>query len=208
MMKISIITPSYNQGEFIEQNINSVLSQDYDHYEHIVVDGGSKDQTVDILQKYPSLIWVSEKDNGQADALSKGFNMSTGDIIGWINSDDYYEPNIFKLVLEQFEDPKVNWIVGNLTRVFEQTNKTVPDHSPLVTYEQLLDNPDIVRQQCTFFRRQALQDVGLWDASFYMVMDYDLWIRLAKLNPPKMLGHNLAYFRFHEAQKTSHGNIL
>jgi cellulose synthase/poly-beta-1,6-N-acetylglucosamine synthase-like glycosyltransferase len=151
---------------------------------------------------------VSEKDKGQADALSKGFAMCSGDIIGWINSDDYYQPDIFKQIVEQFSDPEVKWLVGNLTQVFEGTNTVIAAKSPTITYANLLQNPDIVRQQSTFFRRQILEEVGLWNSGFYMVMDFDLWVRLSKISAPKMLDCNLAYFRFHEAQKTSHGNIL
>ena len=101
-MKISIITPSFNQARFIEQTILSVLRQDYPCVEHIVVDGGSTDGTIDIMRRYPHLIWSSEADNGQADALNKGLSKATGDIIGWINSDDYYADNIFAEVEGSF----------------------------------------------------------------------------------------------------------
>jgi glycosyltransferase involved in cell wall biosynthesis len=99
---ISIITPSFNQGAYIEQTILSVLHQDYGHVEHIVVDGGSTDATLDVLRRYPHLKWVSEKDRGQADALNKGLALAKGDIIGWVNSDDYYQDNIFGSVVGHF----------------------------------------------------------------------------------------------------------
>src|ERR1700691_3409482 len=100
---ISIITPSFNQGAYMEQTIQSVLNQHCGRVEHIVVDGGSADDTVDILKKYPHLIWVSEKDRGQADALTKGLALAKGDIIGWVNSDDYYQDNIFAAVVSHFQ---------------------------------------------------------------------------------------------------------
>lgn len=101
--KISVITVSFNQAAFIEQNIRSVLAQNYDNFEHIVVDGGSSDGTVEILKKYPHLKWVSEPDNGQTDGLCKGFARASGEIIAWINSDDFYAPGIFVAVAEALE---------------------------------------------------------------------------------------------------------
>lgn len=202
MIKLSIITPSYNQGQYIEENIISVLNQNYSNYEHIIIDGGSTDNTVDILKKYSHLKWVSEKDNGQADALNKGLKIATGDIIGWINSDDYYEENIFASVVSNFSDEQVDWVVGNLTRLLENKKLFVPDKSKKVTYEALLRDPDIVRQQATFFRHSALNAVGGFNPTFHLVMDLDLWLRMAKISSPLMVNANWAYFRLHEAQKT------
>ena len=208
-LKFSIITPSYNQALYIEQTILSVAKQTNVEKEHIVVDGGSKDGTVDVLKRYPHLIWVSEKDKGQADALRKGLKLVTGDIVGWINSDDYYEEGIFESVAKHFEDPKTMWVIGNLSLVFEGDHQeVVEDTSPQVTYQQLLRDPDIVRQQPTFFRREFLLRVGGWNPIYFMVMDYDLWLRLAKESTPKMVNETWAYFRMHTLQKTSHANIL
>jgi glycosyltransferase involved in cell wall biosynthesis len=205
--KVSIITPSYNQAAYIEQTIESVQAQDYPDAEHIIVDGGSSDGTVEILRRYGHLIWISEKDRGQADALNKGLALATGDIVGWINSDDYYEKHVFKTVVDYFSDPSTMWIVGNLSYVEGDGARVLPDKSPEVTYERLLRNPDVVRQQPTFFRRSFLDRAGGWDPEFFMVMDFDLWVRLAKLSPPKMVDRNLAYFRLHSNQKSSFGNL-
>jgi glycosyltransferase involved in cell wall biosynthesis len=111
--KISIITPSYNSGQHIEDAINSVLGQEYERFEHIVVDGGSEDNTVEILGKYPHVKWVSEPDNGQSHAMNKGFAMSSGDIIGYLNADDYYLPGAFKSVLHYFEED-ADCVVGKV----------------------------------------------------------------------------------------------
>lgn len=205
---ISIITPSFNQGAYIEQTIQSVLNQNCGRVEHIVVDGGSTDDTVDILKKYPHLIWVSEKDRGQADALTKGLALAKGDIIGWVNSDDYYQDNIFAAVVSHFQRTDAQWVVGNLANVFDDGLEVVFRQSPKITFDALVREPDIVRQQSTFFRREALTSVGAWNADRYMVMDYDLWIRLAKVSPPVMVNENWAYFRNHAAQKSGLGNIL
>ena len=208
-IKFSIITPSYNQGPFIEQTILSVVNQPSIEKEHIVVDGGSNDETVSVLKKYPHLKWTSEKDKGQADALSKGLKLVTGDIVGWLNSDDYYEDSIFESVARQFEDPETMWVIGNLSFVYEGAQQeVVADTSPQVTYQRLLHNPDIVRQQPTFFRREFLLRAGGWNPDYFMIMDYDLWLRLAKESAPKMVSETWAYFRMHALQKTSHTNIL
>lgn len=100
----SVVTVSLNHGRFIEKNIRSVLAQDYPHFEHIIVDGGSTDETVDILKKYPHLKWTSESDRGQSHALNKGFARAKGDIIAWLNSDDYYAPKIFPVIAQALKD--------------------------------------------------------------------------------------------------------
>jgi glycosyltransferase involved in cell wall biosynthesis len=205
---ISIITPSFNQAAYIEQTIQSVLNQNCRRVEHIVVDGGSTDDTVDILKRYPHLIWVSEKDHGQADALTKGLALAKGDIIGWVNSDDYYQDNIFAAVVSHFQRTDAQWVVGNLANVFDDSLEVVFRQSPTITFDALVRDPDIVRQQSTFFRREVLTSVGAWNADRYMVMDYDLWIRLAKVSPPVMVNENWAYFRNHAAQKSGLDNIL
>ena len=118
MLKISIITVSYNQGEFIRQNIESVLSKDYPNFEHIIIDGGSTDGTVDILKEYPHLNWVSEKDRGQSDGLNKGFKKATGDIIVWINSDDMLCPGALCTINDYFEsNPDKSVLTGNIVLV-------------------------------------------------------------------------------------------
>jgi glycosyltransferase involved in cell wall biosynthesis len=205
---LSIITPSFNQGAYIEQTIQSVLHQDYQRVEHIVIDGGSTDSTVGILKRYPHLIWVSEKDRGQADALNKGLALAKGDIVGWINSDDYYRPNIFGSVAAHFRGSRARWVVGNIADVFDDGSPIAFRRSPTITYDALIRDPDIVRQQAAFFLGETLKSVGAWDADRYMVMDYDLWIRLAKVSPPIMIDEDWACFRNHAAQKTGHANIL
>lgn len=207
-LKFSIITPSYNQGPFIAQTIQSVANQPGIEKEHIVMDGGSNDETIEVLKKYPHLKWASEKDKGQADALSKGIKLATGDIVGWINSDDYYEEGIFESVARHFEDPQTMWVIGNLSYVYDSTQEVIADVSPQVTYQRLVSDPDIVRQQPTFFRKEFLLRVGGWNPAYFMVMDYDLWLRLAKESTPKMVDETWAYFRMHALQKTSYTNVL
>lgn len=206
--RITILTPSFNQGAYIEQNIWSVMNQNYADVEHLVIDGGSTDNTVETLKRYPHLRWVSEKDGGQADALNKGLAMATGEIIGWINSDDYYEENILADVVEQFADPDVQWVVGNLTMVWEGLDLKVTSTSTPVTFGRLVANADIVAQQPTFFRKSAILTAGGWNRDLHMVMDFDLWVRVARDSTPKMVDRNWAYFRLHAGQKTGWHGLL
>jgi glycosyltransferase involved in cell wall biosynthesis len=202
-MRITILTPSFNQAGFIEENILSVVEQSYPDVEHIVIDGGSTDDTIEFLKKYPHLKWVSEKDEGQADALQKGLKMATGDIIGWINSDDYLEKDVLQKVAVMFETSEVDWIVGNLTFVDERKKTSTPDKSRSITKKALFSNPDCLRQQGTFFRKPVLEKVGGFDKKYHLCMDLDLWFRLLKLSDPIMIDEKFAYFRIHENQKTS-----
>jgi glycosyltransferase involved in cell wall biosynthesis len=113
-LKISVITPSLNQGKYIEECILSVLNQGYDNFDHIIIDGGSTDNTLTVLRKYKHLIWVSEPDEGQSDAINKGFKMASGEIIGWLNADDRYLPGTFHSVAEYMSRwPDVDLIYGD-----------------------------------------------------------------------------------------------
>jgi glycosyltransferase involved in cell wall biosynthesis len=206
--KISIITPSYNQGRYLEQTILSVLNQGYPNLEHIVIDGGSTDDTVEVLLRYPHLIWVSEPDRGQADALNKGLARATGEIVGWLNSDDLYQGNILGSVARHLADPGNRWVVGNVAVLFVDGSRPVFRPSRPVTRESLIADPDLVRQQPAFFRREALVKAGGWQPEFHMVMDFDLWMRLLRLGPPLMVDEDWAYYRNHLEQKSCTGNIL
>jgi glycosyltransferase involved in cell wall biosynthesis len=199
---ISVLTPSYNQGKYIEQTIASVLEQNYPRIEHIVMDGGSTDETVSILKRCPHLRWVSEPDGGQADSLNKGLRMATGDIVGWVNSDDFYEKAVFQQVREIFEDESVGWVVGDVVNYYDGSGREEYVYSKTVSYESLIRDPDILRQPGTFFRTDLLREVGGWDPELHMVMDLDLWIRLARIRAPRMLHEAVAYFRIHPEQKT------
>lgn len=206
LSRISILTPSFNQGRFIEQNILSVLEQRYPNLEHIIIDGGSTDDTVSILRRYSHLKWVSERDAGQSDALNKGFAMASGDIVGWLNSDDYYASGVFAQLANCFAVPATQWVIGGVTKVYN--GNIGVSHTPAaIDYQRLLQNPDIVSQPGTFYRRDALHAAGGWDPALYMVMDYDLWLRLARMAKPVMVPNNWAYFRLHPEQKTGARNI-
>src|SRR5262245_7113023 len=123
---ISVVTPSFNQAKFLRANIDSVLSQGYPHLEHIVIDGGSTDGSVDILRNYNHLRWISELDRGQTHALNKGFRMATGEVIGWLNSDDTYCPDVLREVGQKFEDRSIAVLCGDGYEIDAEGHQTHP----------------------------------------------------------------------------------
>jgi GT2 family glycosyltransferase len=185
---VSIVTPSYNQANFLEQTLRSVLEQDYPRFEYLVVDGASTDQSVEIIKKYasrdgltPSIRWwVSEKDNGQGEAINKGLARATGEIIAWLNSDDYYLPNAISSVVKVFQqNPDAVLIYGDMLAV-DENGQTFN----LLKYRQLsLEDLlcfQIIGQPAVFFRREAYEQTGGLDATFHFLLDHHLWVRIAQ----------------------------
>jgi len=202
----TVITPSFNQAEFMERTLNSVLDQKTDlPFEYIVVDGGSTDGTLDILEKYAGRIrYISEPDRGMQDALNKGFAMGNGEIIGWLNSDDTYLPDALQKVALYFEShPDCLWLFGNCRIVDEQDHeirKWITAYknrlSRKYSFERLLvDN--FISQPAVFIRRTTLEKAGPVNPGLPTAMDYDLWLRLAKLSKPGYINEYLACFRVH-----------
>lgn len=207
--KISIITVSFNHAEFIRQNIESVLQQNYPNFEHIIVDGASTDGTIEILRSYPHLKWTSEKDRGQSDALNKGFAQATGDIIGWLNSDDWYAPNIFFDVAEAIADCPI--VVG----IGQETDKEGnPRQTVLNTERGFFDVLKYwvpfawLAQPAIFFSKSLLEAAkrpnGEYiDESLFFTMDYDLWVRMAaRVDFRRHIDKVLAYYRIYDENKT------
>ncbi|MBU1616049.1 glycosyltransferase [bacterium] len=202
---VSVVTPSFNQAEFIEETILSVKNQDYPNIEHIVIDGGSTDGTIDILKKYPHLIWISEPDKGQSDAINKGFRMAKGEIIGWLNSDDWYEPNVFEAIAKWFiENPDKTMVMGDCKLINDQGRI----FSKVVNYERGFEElsrfwigGSIPTQPAIFFRRFLLDEFGCLDITLHYAMDYDLWMRFASKNRFHHIDKTVANYRFHQAAK-------
>ena len=179
---VSIVTPSFQQARYLEQTMRSVLEQDYPHIEYLVIDGASKDGSVDIIQKYESQLayWVSEKDSGQAEAINKGISRATGEIVAWINSDDYYLPGVVSSAVKVFEEnPDVVLIYGDMLAVDENGQTTNVMKYGQFSLADLLCF-QIIGQPSVFFRRDALQQAGLLDTTFHFLLDHHLWIRIAQ----------------------------
>jgi len=211
-LKVSIITPSFNQGAFIEQTIESVLSQDYENMEYIIIDGGSTDNTLEILRRYDNRVrWVSEPDNGQSDAINKGFRLATGDIVAWMNSDDTYEPGAISAIVPLFEkNPKLGLIYGE-GYIINESGERVGRFSATVPFDlwKLIHVWDYILQPTTFFRRDALVKCGYLDERLNWAMDWDLWIRLAMEPKSEVLyiDRYLANSREYAETKTSTGGL-
>jgi len=201
--RISIVTPSFNQVDFIERTIRSVLNQGYDNLEYIIVDGGSTDGTVEILKKYGGKIkWISEKDNGQTEAINKGMRMVTGEIMAYLNSDDTYEKNTFNIVAKYFEGKPRAMIVYGKGRYVDKNDKYIGDYPTDGVSFDILKNKCPICQPGVFWRRKLMNDIGLFDESLKYGMDYDYWIRTAKKFEFNYIDKYLANYRLHDQAKT------
>ncbi|MBI5353268.1 MAG: glycosyltransferase [Chloroflexi bacterium] len=201
MTLVSIITPSYNQAAYLEQTILSVLGQDYAPIEYIVIDGVSTDNSVDIIKKYENkLTWVSEKDSGQADAINKGFARATGDVIAWLNSDDYYLAGAVSSAVKIFdENPDVTLVYGNILAVDENGKTFNTLNYKQLTLEDLLCF-QIIGQPAVFMRRSALKDLKL-ALDLHFMLDHYLWIQIAQRGKLLHAEQTWASARYHAEAK-------
>lgn len=206
--KISIVTVSYNQAEFIEDNIKSVINQNYPNLEHIIIDAGSTDGTIDILKKYDKYIkWISEPDNGQSDGLNKGFKRATGEIIGWINSDDMLAPGaLFKVAKFFMENPNEIAVVGDQGIIDEKGKLLKIIKSQSYNYDYLLNYAKGITQNSTFFKKEVFKKIGYIDEKLHYAMDRDFFIRMTSIKPIPYIPETLAYFRIQPNAKTSEGS--
>ncbi|AFY77511.1 MAG: glycosyltransferase [Hydrococcus sp. C42_A2020_068] len=204
--KISIITPSYNQGKFIESAIQSVLRQNHSNFEHIIIDNCSQDQTKEIVKKYNHLVWISEPDKGQSDALNKGFKIATGDLIGWLNADDLYLPYCFFNV--------GNYYLNNLDiDIFYGNYRWIDETGKLLQLRQELDldlfilkylHVHYIPTASVFFRRKIFEEDNYLDTSYNYAMDYEFFLRLAlKGYKFARIPAYLADFRWHSSSKST-----
>jgi len=211
--KISIVIPSFNQGRFLEQCIQSILDQDYPNLEFFVFDGGSTDESLEIIQRFAQHIkyWVSGKDKGQSDAINQGFRKATGDLVTWLNSDDYFLPNSFFTVAESYKhDPFCSFYFGNGFRVDEQGQtkaRYYPIDSILFNRQALLYGLNYILQPATFINRPILEQVGFLDENLHYCMDTDLWLRLSAHTPPMAVKGFLAASREYGLTKSLSGSF-
>lgn len=217
--KITLIMPSLNQAKFIRQAIRSVLRQGYPRLEFLVLDGGSTDGTIDILHSFgKSIRWVSQTDDGQVDALNRGLGMTDGEIIGYLNSDDFLVPGaLWKVALFFQSNPQRLWLTGNYgivdsssrpispgIRAFKFVQRWLASIFPIL-WPFILGVNNPIAQPSTFWRRSAHKTLGYFNQEYYFVFDYDFWLRLLKLQPPAVTNDRLSFFRVHASSKGGGG---
>ena len=180
-MKVSVVTPSFNQAQFLERTLASVASQLRAQVEHVVFDGGSTDGSVAILERFrPAVRWTSEKDAGQADAVNQGIRATDGDVIGWLNSDDVYYPGAIQRVVEYLDEhPDVDVVYGMADHIDRDDYAFEAYPTEPWSFERL-KHRGIICQPAAFFRRRVVERHGALDASLRYCMDYEYWLRLAK----------------------------
>jgi len=201
-VKISVVTPSYNSGKFIQRAIESVLNQSYANFEHIVIDGGSTDGTLLILNKYKHLKWISEVDQGQSDAMNKGFKYTTGELIVYLNADDFFLPDTFNIVATTYCEEGLDVIIGNLCIAQGETTRI--DISQMI-FRKIIHpfhfgfpyNP-----VCYFYHRSVQEDVGLFPIGENNLMDYWFLIRALEKRKVSRLKHTFGVFWLHEDCKS------
>lgn len=210
--RISIVTPSFNQGKFIEQTIQSVLDQNYPNLEFIIIDGGSQDNTVEIIRKYEKHIafWISEPDKGQTHALNKGFAKCTGEVFNWLNSDDYLAPNSLQLIGEAFQNPKVDVFSGKVNNFFDDSELTWQEQTEIIPNQKYLTLvKKCNRQPGTFFRKSKLEQIFPLPDQLNFLMDQFMWYSFILLHDIDGIHSNdeiLVHFRRHSNSKTMSNN--
>ena len=203
MKLVSIVTPSYNQAPYLEQTLRSVLEQDYPSLEYIVVDGGSTDGSVEIIKSYADRLawWVSEQDRGQGEAINKGLARASGEILAWLNSDDYYLPSAISSAVSIFEqNPDVVLVYGDMLAVDERSETTNVLRYEQYSLEDLLCF-QIIGQPAVFFRREAYEKTSGLDTSFHFMLDHHLWIRIARQGKIMHIPQVWAAARYHPQAK-------
>ncbi len=206
--KISVITPSYNQGKFIEQTILSVIGQQYPNLEYIIMDGGSSDETVSIIKKYEQYIsyWVSEPDKGQSNAINKGFERATGDILCWLNSDDYYLPGTLLSVNNALNTNQAELLYGNCIHLNEAKNQTHGSHfNPMQPWD--INHGDFITQPSSFWTRKAWEQTGPLKEDLHYAFDWE-WYARANSGGVKFVpsAQYFSVYRLHDDQKTDSEN--
>ncbi len=207
---VSIITPSYNQGKYLEQTIQSVLNQTYSNIEYLIVDGGSTDNSVDIIKKYEENIsyWVSKPDNGQADAINKGFKLAKGKLVCWVNSDDILYPDYVTDRVQQFkENPNVDMIYGDIEKGPDPSTRRLHKGRQTSIKDMLKYAKCPIPQQSAMWRRSVMEKIGFLVPQWHVVLDREYFIRIAANCLIKYIPGAVAFFRNHEQSKSVAGKL-
>lgn len=203
---VTIVTPSYQQAAFLPDNLRSIREQSYPSIEHIVRDGGSTDGTVDILREATGVTWKSERDGGQTDALNKGFAIARGEILGWVNSDDFLYPRAVEMAVEALQHSEVGAVYGRCVLVDASGGQIGAYRTEPFSYARLLVR-NIIAQPAVFLRRELYEHFGALDAGLGFAMDYEYWLRCSRMAPFVHVPELFAAYRIHPAGKTSAGAI-
>jgi glycosyltransferase involved in cell wall biosynthesis len=209
-VRVSIITPSYNQGKYLEQTIQSVLKQTYGNIEYLIIDGGSTDNSVDIIKKYEKDIayWVSEPDKGQADAINKGCKRASGDLLCWVNSDDILYPYYVDARVRQFEEnANTDMIYGDVEQGPDPSVKRLRKGRQISIKDMLKYAKCPVPQQSAMWRRDVVERIGCLDPQWHVVLDREYFIRMAAGCSIKYRPGAVAFFRSHEHSKSVSGSL-
>ncbi len=204
--KITIVTPSFNQGIFLEETILSVLNQNYPNLEYIIIDGGSSDNSINIIKKYEKHLtyWISEKDNGQSDAINKGIIMATGDIFNWLNSDDFLSPRALFIVAEQFKNTKISVVCGK-TYHYGNGDPYISAPSTYFDYQNEKAFVPRINQPATFFKMDIIKELGPLNNNLHYCMDLEWWVKYLFLHGHQHISFRedvLVNFREHKMSKT------
>ena len=204
--RITVVVPSFNQAAYLDEALASIVEQRYPNLELIVMDGGSTDGSVDVIRRYEDHIsyWQSQPDGGQSAAIHAGFERATGDILGWLNSDDVLCGGGLWSVGETFSArPDVQWLYGE-TLIIDRHSTLVERRRTIdITLTELVNVDYYLPQESTYFRRSLYFEVGGLDRSLHFAMDYDLWLRMAHVAPPLRVPFLIGKFRYLEGQKSS-----
>ena len=204
MPRITVVTPSFNQAQYLERTIRSVLEQDYPALEYMVLDAGSSDGSREIIERYADRLdyWRSAPDAGQSAAINEGWRRATGEILAWLNSDDYYLPGTLRFVGEYFRDHPDEWVVYGSWEAVDDQGRRLNYAGSRFARRTMIVSRNTIPQPSSFLHREALDAVGLLDESLRYTMDLDLFLRIARLRTPRFVSRPLAAATVHPAAKT------